>query len=718
MADWRTKIANALGVKTLEQRAMRFPTSSMVFFDFDRPTVEDLSNEIGDGTSSDVLMTPIRWIQRSIVEAPLVEVDEEGAPSPGELQELLDRPNDFYSTEALLAATVFSLATSGNAYWLPTTDGNGRIVELWYVPHFAVKPRWPDEGDEFISRYEYTAGGNTIKLDPDEVIHFRDGIDPQNMRLGLSPIRGLLREIWTDNEASMFTAALLKNGGVPGLMLSPDTKDGSITPEEAQQAEDRIDAKLTRTGRGRMIVMGGATKLEQFGYSPQQLDLSPLRNVSEERVCAALGVQPDVVGFGTGLQQTRIGAVATENTRRSWTSGVIPLQRIIAGEIGRNLAEDLGAVGAAFDNSQVESLRENEDGRSRRIVEQWRSGLITRATAKTELGYEPDQGDEVYHLSIGSVLMPAGSNPTAMNGNGQDDSEEARTHIEALLKGQHQAVEERLAESAPTVKPPAQIERFAKRMDRLRVRATEIFAEQVAPVFSALGREVERLYVETVASLGLEQRAASEGETKQTAEEEIVARTIIQEINFEKTREELAEAYAAGYSAIMGEVVGTLSTTLGIEILLPDPVQLEILREGGTRAGLIDLEKQTREAIFEALETGREQGLAGDNLARFIREKVEAGPWPDAATRAKVIARTEGAFAANTSVIRAARSMEGVEMMMIHDNRSGFGDDICTALDGKVVTIAEAEALMAAEHPQGTRSASPLPPLLLEEMGL
>ena len=157
---------------------------------------------------------------------------------------------------------------------------------------------------------------------------------------------------------------------------------------------------------------------------------------------------------------------------------------------------------------------------------------------------------------------------------------------------------------------------------------------------------------------------------------------------------------------------------LGVDIALPDSVQLEILRAGGVRAGLIDLTADSRDALFRALAEGRERGLAGDNLARLIRENIEAGPWRSVETRALVIARTEGAFAANQSVIQAARSMDGVERMMMHDNRTGFDDDICPQIDGTVVTIDEAEALMADEHPNGTRSATPLPPLLAEELGV
>jgi hypothetical protein len=61
--------------------------------------------------------------------------------------------------------------------------------------------------------------------------------------------------------------------------------------------------------------------------------------------------------------------------------------------------------------------------------------------------------------------------------------------------------------------------------------------------------------------------------------------------------------------------------------------------------------------------------------------------------------------------------MEGVERVMVHDNRTGHDDDVCSAIDGRVVTIEEAEA-MGLAHPNCTRSFTPLPAALIEEMGL
>ena len=44
---------------------------------------------------------------------------------------------------------------------------------------------------------------------------------------------------------------------------------------------------------------------------------------------------------------------------------------------------------------------------------------------------------------------------------------------------------------------------------------------------------------------------------------------------------------------------------------------------------------------------------------------------------------------------------------MIFDNRTGFDDDECPGLDGKIVSLEEAETLMGDEHPNGTRSFTP-----------
>lgn len=170
-----------------------------------------------------------------------------------------------------------------------------------------------------------------------------------------------------------------------------------------------------------------------------------------------------------------------------------------------------------------------------------------------------------------------------------------------------------------------------------------------------------------------------------------------------------------GYLVVANDVSGAVGSALGVTFELNDVAQRNVLRAGGLRAGLVDLDQQTRDAIFESLAAGREQGLTADNLARFIAADVEGGPWGSAATRARVIARTEGAHAANVSTLQAARSMPETEHVQIFDNRTGTNDELCVAADTRVVTIEEAEA-MGLAHPNCTRSFVPVNSLLMDEM--
>lgn len=723
-----TKIRRAIATKALSVGEMVWPGQSMVWFDLDRPTVDRMEAEIGDGTGADVLMTPIRWLQRAIVEAPFVALDEDGNPlDTSPVVDLLADPGPWFTSEVLLAGTVLSLVMDGNAYWLMGTDGNGDVRELNYIPHHVIEPKWPDDGKTFISHYEYSPSGRTMDLAPEDVIHFRDGVDPDNLRKGLSPAKGLLREVWTDQEAALFVGAMLKNNGIPGVVLSPKDKDWHITKEEAEAAEAKIETKYTRSGRGRPIVMSGPVDIQEFGYSPQQLDLSPLRDISEERVCAALGVPAAIVGFGAGMQQTKVGATMRELRQLAWWNAVIPLQRTIAAELNRSLAPLLDDdAEVSFDLQKVEALRENQDSLVSRQERLYRAGIVTRSEARSAVGLESGPTDDVYLVDVvGFGLIPQGQqgpeSPELLRGaagNGSGEAEERQRLIEGMKQGDHSQLELDVIERAPRRSTPQQIRAYLRHIDRIRRQSPLRFASALRDVFEELGERVAEVAGRVLESRGMETVSADEHDTKQ--DDDIpsgLVEAIMAELEILASERALQRAFEANFLSVAQEVSGALESSFGIEFTLPDPAQLNVLQQGGLRLGLIDLDSQTRDALFDALTEARAEGLSGPALARRIRHLISAGPWGDVATRALVIARTEGAHAANAASIEAARAMEGVEMMMVHDNRTGYNDDVCAGINGRVVTVQEADALGLA-HPNCTRSFTPIPELLAREMGL
>src|SRR3546814_2618913 len=71
------------------------------------------------------------------------------------------------------------------------------------------------------------------------------------------------------------------------------------------------------------------------------MDTGGARDVAEERVCALLGIPAAVVGFGAGLQQTKVGATMQQMSKQAWENGVLPFCRLAADELKRSLLPQL-----------------------------------------------------------------------------------------------------------------------------------------------------------------------------------------------------------------------------------------------------------------------------------------------------------------------------------------------------------------------------------------
>jgi HK97 family phage portal protein len=376
----------------------------------------DYRKDIGDGLGSSVIMAPTQFIMRVFPEARPMIWEKEGLKQVGlpdhRLLKLLNQPNDFYSGTVLWASTVLSYAIAGNAYWLKVRDNEGAVRQLWYTPHWLLEPKWPRRSNVYISHYEYNPGdGPGLDIPPQDVVHFRYGINPRNTRLGLSPLDSVLREIFTDEEASNYTASLLRNMGVPGVTVAPGEEGWTISQDDMEDMKREFMARFTGDRRGEPIFMSGPTKIQKLAFNPQEMNLGEIRNISEERVCANLGIPAAVVGFGTGLQQTKVGATMRELVRLAWTAGIIPMQRSLSEEIERSLLPDFEPEPDRFifefDRSKVEALQESESEKAERIANLVRASIMRVAQAQRELGLEVDPTQEVYLRSISIAERPA-----------------------------------------------------------------------------------------------------------------------------------------------------------------------------------------------------------------------------------------------------------------------------------------------------------------------
>ena len=667
----------------------------------------DYRREVGDCMDSSVVTAPVMWVARALPEANFVVKAERRDGTQEERPDhrmlaLLQNPNPFYGDIALWMATLMSFLISGNGYWMLVRNGTGRPVEAWYVPHWMMEPKWPDDGSVYISHYRYSPGGGHVPIDvpPADVVHFRHGIDPRNTRLGLSPLDGVIREIFIDLESSNFVASLLRNMGVPGVVISP--KGGAMpAPEDVEATKTWFRQAFGGDNRGGPLVMGAPTDVQPYGFNPQQLNMSEGRDVAEERVCACLGIPAAVVGFGAGLQQTKVGATMEELRKLAWNNGVLPFARMLADELQRSLLGEFGnAAGlkVAIDTGDVIALQEDEDRKSDRALKQFQSGLISFYEARRRIGEDSDSGP----VSADFFLRPINLIEVPVGGRGAPAVPAAPPALPAPKELDPLAIGMKALASAAAI---ARGEAWALMLERQSEGLQKPFEQRLTGLFQSFGRQAADA---ALALLTAEAEAAGKSaEAAGTKADDVLAAMILDKLGIPVWQGELQAGYEAQYLEV-AKAVQDAAERAGLGTSLPDVVARSIVAAGGRRAGMIDLADQTRTAVFQALAQGRAAGEGVDQLVARIAGKVEGGPWASPETRARTIARTEVKYAQNISTIERARAA-GVTSMIVFDGRLGPGRSLDShiARHGSIVSMAEAEQMAIEEHPNGTLSFAP-----------
>lgn len=328
---------------------------------------------------------------------------------------LIDRPNPYMSGPEVMVAVVRDLLTSasGSAYLVKRRVGSS-VRELWPVPSSSMRPVWPAEGDVFISAYEITLDSTRRLIDPKDVIHFRTDIDhapPSYGRCGVPYLPPVMQDLYVDIAAGDFTAAIMRNMGMPGAIISPKTlTDGravTLPPEVRDQFAADYQRRFTGAGRGRALVTGNPIDVHQLGFDPEKMSLRDIRQIVEERLSALYNVPAIVAGFGAGLEHATY-ANYEQAQKAFWNGCIIPLQRRIARTLTDQLLDvDFSGNGRYFEfrHDHIAALQESETDRRARDREDYLAGILTHHQAVERLGLEPEGPD--FYLTAQSVQVTA-----------------------------------------------------------------------------------------------------------------------------------------------------------------------------------------------------------------------------------------------------------------------------------------------------------------------
>lgn len=353
---------------------------------------------------NELVFACIREIATSTAEAKLCLYDanhEKIENSP--LANLVKNPANGQTQYEFLETLITHLQIAGNAYVLKERARVG-VVSLMLLR--------PDRMEVVASGgYSYEINGHKYLIPDEDVGHLKFP-NPNNDFYGLSPLQVLAKQINLDTDATTFTKAFFNNAGVPSGILKLRRKLSH------QDEADRLRSAWRGQFQGnknwhRIAILDEDASYEKMGSTIGEMEIPSLRNLSESRICSALGVPAILVGANIGLQRSTFANYA-EARESFWEETLLPLYRRIeqfmVGLLEPEFQRERGYL--EFDFSEVRALQEDEDALVNRqlVRSQIASQLITA-------GFTPDAALQA--AGIEAELEHTGYLPTSLSVLGQ-----------------------------------------------------------------------------------------------------------------------------------------------------------------------------------------------------------------------------------------------------------------------------------------------------------
>jgi len=223
-------------------------------------------------------------------------------------------PNESFNFLVMRLMAFYHLA--GNSYLErvgPVTGENaGQIKELYvHRPdrvEILLDTKNQSQTAGAIIGYKYTLNGKHKIWDIDPITMQGDLLQfktfhPDDDFYGLAPTEPAGREIDTHNESTRMNKNLLQNQGRPSLVasviLDPDKGFTELTDKQFTRMERMLNEKYSGEGVGKSLIVEGTrgTKVEPYGFNPQELDFLEGGREIARKICTAYRVPPQLIGI-------------------------------------------------------------------------------------------------------------------------------------------------------------------------------------------------------------------------------------------------------------------------------------------------------------------------------------------------------------------------------------------------------------------------------------
>lgn len=214
-----------------------------------------------------------------------------------EVLKLLKRANPHESFNFLLFKWIIYLLSSGNSFIERIKIGSEEIPRELYTlrPDKIIIMTNPNTGR--LDKYVYD---QTISYDIDPITGDSDLLhvklpDPLNDFWGAAPVKALMREIDTSNEAIEWQKKILENEGRPGLVF---TVDGTLSDKQYDRLEKLLKEKYQGSSNaGNNLIVEGGAKAIPYNWTPAELDFMESNRELARGISSGWGVPPQLIGI-------------------------------------------------------------------------------------------------------------------------------------------------------------------------------------------------------------------------------------------------------------------------------------------------------------------------------------------------------------------------------------------------------------------------------------
>ncbi len=315
------------------------------------------------------------------------------------LIDLLDYVNPFQTRYQFMCLLQSYRSLVGEAFIILNYNGMREPGEMWLVSpgEMWVVP----SAEKYIDHYEYRSGGQTQRLENEQVIHIFDA-NPANPYRGKGAAQSIGVDLDSERYAARHQQRLFYNDGRPAMAV--EFPDQNIPPKETRE-EVQMEWNAVHQGwrnAYKTAFLWGGAKINNISITPKDMDFSNLRNLTPGIVAGAYHIPERLLHAATTGSRAQAEAdeyfLAKYCTKPQLTSIRESLNEQLVPKFGDGLELD-------YDDP----VPKNVELEQTQLRWNFKAGIITREEARTGIGFDPEAADgETFLLPYSVIPQIAG----------------------------------------------------------------------------------------------------------------------------------------------------------------------------------------------------------------------------------------------------------------------------------------------------------------------